>query len=102
MKFGTLVRNLRHVLILQKVHEFLEFCCCIHFPTDATPTPGDVRLLGDARDGVGAVEFYQQTFGWTGICADLFSDDDWLANTEAATIVCRQLGFEEGITYIEE
>ena len=39
------------------------------------PIAGDVRLVGDARDEVGAVELYYPDIGWTGICADRLLDE---------------------------
>ena len=59
----------------------------------------DVRLLGSGDDGKGVVEYYDRFYGWTGVCAD--SSTEWLHATAAATIVCRQLGYEGGTTYIE-
>lgn len=62
-------------------------------------TNGDVRLLGSRDDGKGVVEYYDIIYGWTGVCAD--SSTEWLDATTAATIVCRQLGYEGGTTYTE-
>ena len=68
-------------------------------PSTANPNIGDVRLLGDPRDGVGAVEYYDAQQGWTGICADPAHSSSWNSNTAAARIVCRQLGYEGGRPY---
>ena len=65
----------------------------------ANPNFGDVRLLGDPRDGVGAVEYYDTQLGWTGICADSAHSFSWNSNTAAASIVCTQLGYEGGRPY---
>ena len=66
-----------------------------------TPIAGDVRLVGDARDEVGAVELYYPDIGWTGICADPDQIDYWRNNDVAAEIVCRQLGYSGGLPYVE-
>lgn len=62
-------------------------------------TNDDVRLLGSRDDGKGVLEYYDRFYGWTGVCAD--SSTEWLDATAAATIVCRQLGYEGGTTYTE-
>ena len=62
-------------------------------------TNDDVRLLGSRDDGKGVVEYYDRFYGWTGVCAD--SSTEWLDAAAAATIVCRQLGYEGGTTYTE-
>lgn len=62
---------------------------------------GDVRLVGDARDEVGAVElYYNSQTGWTGICADSNHIHSWRNNKAAAEIVCRQLGYQGGEPYV--
>ena len=58
-------------------------------------------MLGDPDDGEGAVEYYDTIFGWTGICVDSFYLSDWLTNLAAASIVCRQLGYEDGTPIIQ-
>ena len=63
---------------------------------------GEVRLLGDTDDGKGAVEYYDSIFGWTGVCVDSFYSSDWLANSAASTIVCRQLGYEGGTPIVQQ
>ena len=67
----------------------------------AEAVPGDVRLLGNIEDGVGAVEYYDSFLGWTGVCTDSFYARQWLDNTAAAMTVCRQLGYEAGSPYLE-
>ena len=62
---------------------------------------GDVRLVGDERDTVGAVEVYYSQVGWTGICADTSHAHMWRDNKEAAEIVCAQLGYLGG-TFCEK
>ena len=66
----------------------------------AEAVSGDVRLLGNSEDGVGAVEYYDSSLGWTGVCTDSFYATQWLDNTAAAMIVCRQLGYEAGSPYL--
>ena len=51
---------------------------------------GDVRLVGDTRNGYGAVELFDGLQGWITVCYD----DTW--STVQADIVCRQLGYETG------
>ena len=58
-------------------------------------------MVGDIRDEIGTVELYYPGIGWTGICADPDHIDLWRNNNEAAEIVCRQLGYLAGTTYIE-
>ena len=48
---------------------------------------GHVRLVGDARDEVGAVELFHPQTGWTGICADPDHAPSWLKDNQAAEIV---------------
>ena len=62
---------------------------------------GDVRLVGDERDTVGALELYYAGVGWTGICADSSQVHSWQDNQRAAEIVCAQLGYLGGTPYIE-
>ena len=52
-------------------------------------TAGHVRLVGDVRNEVGAVELLHAQVGWTGICADEGNAHLWESNTDAAEIVCR-------------
>ena len=59
-----------------------------------------MRLVGDVRNEVGAVELLHPQVGWTGICADERNAHLWESNTDAAEIVCRQLGYEGGRAYI--
>ena len=66
----------------------------------AEAVPGDVRLLDSDEDGMGAVEYYDSFIGWTGICADSFYASQWLDNIVAAMVVCRQLGYEDGISLL--
>ena len=56
---------------------------------------GDIRLYADPDNGEGAVEFYHQSLGWSGICPD----SNW--GTSEAIVACRQLGYETGraVTY---
>ena len=58
--------------------------------------------MGDERDEVGAVELYYPGIGWTGICADPDRAHYWLQDDQAAQVVCRQLGYHEGRTYIKK
>ena len=51
---------------------------------------GDVRLVGDTRNGYGAVQLFDGSQGWITVCYD----DTW--STVQADIVCRQLGYETG------
>ena len=54
---------------------------------------GDIRLLGDATDGVGAVEIYEDVIsGWRTICPDV---SVW--NNVTANATCIQLGYDTGI-----
>ena len=62
---------------------------------------GDVRLVGDTRDTVGAVELYHPDLGWTGICADANHAHMWTDNQRAAETVCAQLGYLGGTPYIQ-
>ena len=62
---------------------------------------GHVRLVGDARDEVGAVELFHPLTGWTGICADPDHAPSWLRDNQAAEIVCRQLGYQGGRAYAD-
>ena len=62
---------------------------------------GHVRLVGDARDVVGAVELFHPQTGWTGICADPDHAPSWLRDNQAAEIVCRQLGYQGGTAYVD-
>ena len=57
--------------------------------------------MGDERDEVGAVELYYPGIGWTGICADPDRAHYWLQDDQAAQVVCRQLGYYAGRTYVE-
>ena len=59
-----------------------------------------MRLVGDVRNEVGAVELLHPQVGWTGICADEGNAHLWESNTDAAEIVCRQLGYEGGRPYV--
>ena len=61
----------------------------------ASPRRGDIRLYADPDNGEGAVEFYHQSLGWSGICPD----SNW--GTSEAIVACRQLGYETGrpVTY---
>ena len=62
---------------------------------------GDVRLVGDQRDTVGAVELYHPMTGWTGICADANYIHMWRDNRRAAETVCAQLGYLGGTPYVQ-
>ena len=62
---------------------------------------GHVRLVGDARDEVGAVELFYPDIGWTGICADPDHAHYWLRDTQPAEVVCRQLGYLGGRAYVD-
>ena len=62
---------------------------------------GHVRLVGDLRDEVGAVELYYPQIGWTGICADPDQRQYWLRENQAAQVVCRQLGYLGGTAYVQ-
>ena len=64
-------------------------------------TDGHVRLVGSTLNGVGAVELLYPQVGWTGICADEGNAHLWESNTDAAEIVCRQLGYEGGRPYVK-
>ena len=68
----------------------------IQFPVVHVFLDGHVRLVGDIRDEVGAVELYYPGIGWTGICADPDRAQLWLQDDQAAQLVCRQLGYKEG------
>ena len=57
--------------------------------------------MGDTRDEVGAVELYYPGIGWTGICADPSHRDSWTRDNQAAEVVCRQLGYRDGRTYVD-
>lgn len=59
-------------------------------------TAGDVRLVGDTANYRGAVEYYDEFFRWTGVCADSAHSSSWTSNTAAAEVVCAQLGYEGG------
>ena len=61
---------------------------------------GHVRLMGDIRNAMGAVELFHSQVGWTGICADPDHAPLWLNSTAAAQVVCRQLGYEGGQPYV--
>lgn len=74
----------------------LSGCCLVLFPS-----VGHVRLVGDTRDEVGAVELYYPQLGWTGICADPDLADFWLGDDQAAQVVCRQLGYTGGEAYVD-
>ena len=63
-------------------------------------TEGHVRLVGSERDEVGAVELYYPGIGWTGICADPDRVHYWLQDDQAAQVVCRQLGYLEGVPQV--
>ena len=52
---------------------------------------GDIRLVGDARNGFGAVQLRHSLTGFMGICPD-----DGTFDTTEANIVCRQLGYASG------
>lgn len=62
------------------------FCVAVHL---AGVQPGDIRLLGDSSNGVGAVEIYSSLFQWTTICPDGFDDSD-------ASTLCSRLGYDSG------
>ena len=59
-------------------------------------TIGDVRLVGDTADYRGAVEYYDVSLRWTGVCADSAHSSSWTSNIAAAEVVCAQLGYEGG------
>ena len=67
---------------------------------EAAVAPGDVRLLGDVADYRGAVEYYDEFFRWTGVCADSARAGGWLSS-RAAGIVCSQLGYEGGRAFVQ-
>ena len=71
------------------------FCIC-------TTLVGHVRLIGNIRDGVGAIELLYPEIGWTGICADSAYAQLWMNNVAAAQVVCRQLGYQGGRPYIQK
>ena len=53
---------------------------------------GDLRLYGDRTNGWGAVEVYTPSLGgWVSICPDGFDNGD-------AAVVCRQFGYETGLS----
>ena len=52
---------------------------------------GDIRLIGDIRNGYGAVQLRDEDEGFIGICPD-----DGTFGTTEANIVCRQLGYDSG------
>ena len=52
---------------------------------------GDIRLVGDVRNGYGAVQLRDFRTGFIGICPD-----DGTFDTIEANIVCRQLGYASG------
>lgn len=66
-----------------------------------TERVGHVRLVGDTRDEVGAVELYYPHIGWTGICADPDRAHHWQRENQAAEVVCRQLGYNGGMAYVD-
>ena len=47
------------------------------------------------------MEYYDSMYKWTGVCVDPFYYNSWLKNSEAAIIVCRQLGYEGGLPIIQ-
>ena len=55
-----------------------------------TADVGDVRLIGDPVNGRGAVQLFDESFGWIDVCYDSTWGDD------EANVVCRQLGYESG------
>ena len=58
-----------------------------------TSADGDIRLVGDERNGYGAVQLkdFNPIVGFVGICPD----DGSFGETEAG-VVCRQLGYDSG------
>ena len=61
---------------------------CVHF---STPNPLDLRLQGpSSRDGSGRVEIYEEQ--WLTI-----RSRSWRWGFDEATVVCRQLGFKNGV-----
>lgn len=67
----------------------------------ALSSVGHVRLVGDTRDEVGAVELNYPHIGWTGICADPDRAHYWHRDNQAAQVVCRQLGYAGGMAYVD-
>ena len=61
-----------------------------------TADVGDVRLIEDFLNGNGAVQLYDELFGWIDVCYDSTWEDD------EANVVCRQLGYESGNTLTYE
>ena len=61
-----------------------------------SPQHGEIRLVAAPHNGEGAIEFYHNSFGWSGICPD---NSGW--GTSEAIVACRQLGYETGraVTY---
>ena len=57
--------------------------------------------MGDIRDEVGAVELYYPDIGWTGVCADPEQAHYWQGDNQAAEVVCRQLGYDGGVAYVD-
>ena len=52
---------------------------------------GDIRLVGDQRNGVGIVEIFDTLLGWVTICPDAAWNE---ANVDG---LCDQLGYENGL-----
>ena len=46
--------------------------------------------MGDTANGHGAVQLFDESFGWIDVCYDSTWGDD------EANVVCRQLGYESG------
>ena len=60
------------------------------FPTTDSADVGDVRLTRNTANGQGAVQLFDESFGWIDVCYDSTWGDD------EANVVCRQLGYESG------
>ncbi len=50
---------------------------------------GDLRLVDDIANGIGAVEIYVGATGWSPFCPDEFDNGD-------AAVLCKQFGYESG------
>ena len=88
------VEQVRHT---HKERILLSLC---PFPAESVVALGDVRLLGDVDDVTGAVEYYDALLGWTGVCADSSHSAAW-TTSNAASVVCSQLGYEGGRPFVE-
>ena len=63
----------------------------LFFHLIATPSEGDIRLVGDRDDGKGLVEYYNRRRNeWVPVCPDPSWDDN------VAAIACSQLGYGSG------